>query len=564
MKKSLSLLLAGIVVSGSMVGLTGCMGSDGVKIDKNKTQLYVGNYNGGVGDKWLDEVITRFETEYADYQLNGKTGVQIIKDSTKNNTGKSLGSSISASPNEVFFVPQINYNEFVSQKLIRDITELVTTPNPDDGNKTIASKLYDVDKENLAIDGKYYGIPHYEVYNGLTYNAYVFESEKLYFADDIATDGTRRFIINKNTKKSCGPNGKYGDYDDGLPSSYQEFYKMMDKVKTASCYVMVFTGAQTHYSQMLPTALYANYVGIDGINVNLNLNSNGKEVEVIKSFTGNTPNITKEVISEENGNQYLVYNMAGIYYGLELAAKIFGDSSSYYPDSSSGSFEYITAQKTFLESGLDGSKKIAMFIEGSYWYNEAASYGIVDRVANNYPLFATQKDLRFMPLPQQYEGTVTEGNGGAPVLVDSASAYAFINATTKSEKVDLAEKFLAFCYTDEELIEFTRNTSGTIRGLNYDYAPVINELSGFGKSVLEMRAAAKEGNTFVKESSKNPIYVKNKSVLTLDTAYEWLSSPNCGNGYTHLWTAVHQGKRSAKDYFEGMWITKSYWDKNFN
>ena len=337
---------------------------------------------------------------------------------------------------------------------------------------------------------------------------------------------------------------------------------MIDKAKKAG-YVMVFSGAQTHYTKMLPTALYANYVGVDGLNVNLNLNSNGKEVEVIKSFTGTTPNVTKEVISAENENQYLLYNMAGIYYGLELAGKIFSDSSAYYPDSSSGSFEYITAQKTFLESGLSGDKKIAMLIEGTYWYNEAASYGIVDRIANNYPLFESQKDLRFMALPQQYEGTVTEGNGGDPVLVDSASSYAFINAATHSGKVDLAEKFLAFCYTDEELLEFTRNTSGTIRGLNYDYAPVIEELSGFGKSVLEMRAAAKAGNTFVKESSQNTIYVKNRSVLTLDTAYEWLASPNCGNGYNQFWTAVHQGKRSAKDYFEGMWITKSYWDKNF-
>ncbi|MBO7178667.1 MAG: hypothetical protein J6V69_06170, partial [Clostridia bacterium] len=340
--------------------------------------------------------------------------------------------------------------------------------------------------------------------------------------------------------------------------SYQEFYKMLDKVKMKG-YAMVFSGEQTHYSHMLPTALYTNYMGVDGVNVNLNFDSNGKELEVIKSFSGNTPNITKEVISEANGNQYLINNQAGIYYGLELASKIFADSNSYYPDSASGSFSFISAQEAFLESGLSGGKRIAMFIEGSYWYNEAVSYGTVDRVKEDYVLFATQKDPRFMPLPQQYSGTVTEGNGGAPVLVDGASSYAFINATIKADKVDLAEKFLAFCYTDEELVNFTKNSSGTIRALNYDYASVNDELSGFGKSVFEMRLAAKEAGTFIRESSNHPTYIKYKPSFSLDTAYTWLSSPNCGNGYSHLWTAVYQGKKSAQDYFKGMWITADDW-----
>jgi hypothetical protein len=200
-----------------------------------------------------------------------------------------------------------------------------------------------------------------------------------------------------------------------------------------------------------------------------------------------------------------------------------------------------------------------MFIEGSYWYNEAKSYGIIDRVSE-YPTFASKKDPKFMPLPVQYSGTVTEGNGKAPVMVDSSCAYGFINATVKPEKVDLAEKFLAFCYTDEELINFTKDCSGTIRGVNYDFSSIVDELSGFGKSVIEMRSVAKAGNGFVKEISQHPTYVKHRSAFTLDTAYEWLSSPNCGTGYNHLWTAVYQGKKTAKEYFEGMWITKNDWD----
>lgn len=562
MKKSFALLLSSLMLTGAAVGASGCkMKNPNLKIDEDKIQLYVANYKGGVGDKWLDEVITRFEAEYAGYQLNGKTGVQVIKDSNKDYSGKTLSGTIGGSPNEVFFTQQVNYREFVGKELIRDITGLVNKENPDDGNKTIVSKYYDSDKESLSVDGKYYAIPHYEFYTGLTYDAYMFEKENLYFADTISADGTRDFVSNPSTKKSCGPDGKYPSYDDGLPSSYQEFYKMIDKAKTKG-YAMIFSGEQKHYAHMLPTALYANYVGVDGVNVNLNFNSNGKEVEVIKSFSGNTPVITKEVITEDNA--YLVNNSAGLYYGLEVLAKIFSDASYYYPDSASDSYSFISAQGAFMESGLaSGSKRIAMLIEGSYWYNEAIDYGTVDRVAGDYPLFATQKDLRFMPLPQQYSGTVTEKNGGAPVMVDSSSAYAFINAKTSADKVDLAEKFLAFCYTDEELVNFTRATNGTIRGLNYDYSSVESELSGFGKSVFQMRAAAKEGNTFVRETSNHPIYVKNKPDFSLDTAQVWLQSPKCGNGYKNVWTAVYQGGKSAKDYFEGMWKTESDWNDKY-
>ncbi len=561
MKKIISMLLAGTVLGGTVVGLSSCkITNPNNTIDETKVQLYVGNYNGGVGDAWLDGVITRFEEKYADYELGGKTGVQVILDSDKDCSGKTLEGTITGDANEVYFTQQVNYEQFVSQGLIRDITTLVNTKNPDDGNKTIAGKYFDSDKETLAVDGKYYAIPHYEAYVGLTYDAYMFKAEKLYFADTISVDGTRDFIINANTKKSCGPNGEYGDYDDGLPSSYQEFYKLLDKAKKVG-WAMAFSGEQTHYSQMLPTALYANYTGINGVNVNFNFNSNGQEVEVIKEFSGNTPVITKEVISEANGNQHLINNQAGIYYGLELAAKVFGDESCYYPDSSSGSFSFVSAQEAFLESGLSGGQRIAMFIEGSYWYNEATSYGTVDRVAEDYPLFATQKDPRFMPLPQQYEGTVTEGNGSSPVMVDCFGAYAFINATTSENKVDLAEKFLAFCYTDAELVNFTKATNGTIRGVQYDYSSVEDELSGFGKSVFEMRAAAKAGNTFIREASNHPTYRKNKTAFTLDTAYTWLSSPGCGKGYSHLWTAVYQGKKTAQEYFMGMWISEDDWNR---
>lgn len=560
MKKIICTLIASVLVCTSMVGLVGCPAPSPIKIDETKTQLYVGNYNGGVGDDWLDAddgVIARFEEKYADYELNGKTGVQIILDSDKDCQGKTLKGTIGGDKNEVYFTQQVLYYDYVAEGLVRDITSLVNKQNPEDNNKSILSKFYASDVENLKVNNKYYAIPHYEIYDGLTYDAYVFQNEKLYFSDSIDTDGTRKFIINYNTKKSCGPNGIYGDYDDGLPSSYQEFYKLLDKMKS-TVDPIVWAGEQTHYTNMMLSALYANYIGAEGLSINLDYDSNGKEIEVIKSFTGNTPNVEKVVISEANDNQNLLKNTAGLYYAIEALAKIFSDKAYYYDDSASGSFSFTTAQETFLESGLDGSRKIGMMIEGSYWYNEADSYGVIDRM-DKYPLFATQKDPRFMPLPRQYSGTVTEGNGKAPVLVDAYNAYSFINSKIDANKVDLAEKFLAFCYTDAELVNFTKST-GALRALDYDYSSVVNDLSGYGKSVVEIRLDAKNNNSFVKCISNDPIFKANMNALSLDISSTYFQSPKCGDGYVYLWTAVNQGKKSAKEYFQGMWINKSDWN----
>ena len=71
-------------------GAFGCNlddGEDDIVIDDNKVQIYVSNYNGGVGKAWLDKIITDFESEYSNYEVeyNGKTyvGVQIVPNNHK-------------------------------------------------------------------------------------------------------------------------------------------------------------------------------------------------------------------------------------------------------------------------------------------------------------------------------------------------------------------------------------------------------------------------------------------------------------------------------------------------
>ena len=56
----------------ALSSLIGCKNSGeigGEKIDPNREQLYVGNFNGGLGSEWMAELDKAFEAAYPQYQV---------------------------------------------------------------------------------------------------------------------------------------------------------------------------------------------------------------------------------------------------------------------------------------------------------------------------------------------------------------------------------------------------------------------------------------------------------------------------------------------------------------
>ena len=75
--KAITLCMA-LVLSTSVLG--GCIDPNGglPGLDTGKTQVYVANYEGGIGRAWLDDAKARFEDYYKDESFEeGKTGVQV-------------------------------------------------------------------------------------------------------------------------------------------------------------------------------------------------------------------------------------------------------------------------------------------------------------------------------------------------------------------------------------------------------------------------------------------------------------------------------------------------------
>ena len=150
MKKIIAMLISICTLFCAMM-TTACGPQEIGTIDKTKTTLRIANYNGGVGEVWLNNLASKFEEKYADHQFeDGKMGVQVVIDHNKQYSGKELQNSIrSDANNHVYFSQSVSYNLWVQSGFLADITDLVTETKGEDGKK-IVDKL-SADKQNHYI-----------------------------------------------------------------------------------------------------------------------------------------------------------------------------------------------------------------------------------------------------------------------------------------------------------------------------------------------------------------------------------------------------------------------------
>lgn len=563
MKKRILVLTVAVMLSFISVFTAGC--TEIVEdLNENQTQLYVANYNGGVGEKWLDNAVKAFEEKYADKSFEeGKTGVQVIIDHSKSYDGLQLTNTLATDTYEVYFTNGANYQTYVGSGLFYDITDVITERKGDDG-KTIESKMFDVSKDAMKVNGKYYAIPFYELYTGLQYDAAVLRDNNLYFADkeDTADEkyvGTSAFVVNKSSKKSCGPDGVYDTYDDGLPSSYAEFYKLVDAMVTRNIDAFVWTGKSFHYTNMFLQALIYNYDGVVGHNACYNFDTKGEKLEVVTGFNGDNPVIESVAVTKDNG--YLAKQTAGTYYAFEFLSKIFSNKDYYYTNCTSTTYSHLNAMESLMNSGLNGTsdKRIAFLMDGSWWYNEATDDGIFERLDHDHPDWKESKEPLTMPLPHQYSGRVTEGKGSNPVVSNMHNSYAFINANiekNRPEHIEVAKTFLSFMYDDAQLVNFTKDTNGTVISVNYDYSSVLSSLPAYSQSVLKLREEAVKNGTYICSISSDSTWVNNYKKFDFNDTACWSSTVGdyCVNAFRE------KNPPTVKEFFEGLWISPVSWD----
>ncbi len=516
--KFLALGLAAVLSVGVAAGCGN--GNIGKDEDTSKiTQISFRQWGGTASSTdWLQQAADRFAAEKANEPYeSGKKGVKVEISTNKDSdyTSSIPDYDILMDENEA------NIYDMQTRGYLADIDDLV---------KGLQSKIEpQLLPKFKGADGKYYGLPHYSYDVSISYNVDLFKTENLYIAapgeENVvnykssllpASSAGVNFVFNENTKKSCGPNGIPNDYDDGLPSSLEEFIVLCEYIRNKKNFnpfaISDITGG-ANYAFMLIESLWAGMVGTDAMKATT-CNFTDAEVEVVKegalSYDGtllNTgikmPQTETVVLSDDNG--YRMYDMSARYYALSLLE--LAKNKGWFKNQQ---MTNTKAQEFFVLGNYNANDpdRCAMLVDSTFWYGEAVSGGTLTK----YKSLSSGKEanVSMMPMPVQLTGQVTEGNGKKPTVIDT-SATVFVNKRVeKNEGLFRAVKeFIEFLYSDAELKAFTE-TSKLTMNLKYDYDK--SSLGNFYAGVLEIEKAAGDK---VYAASDNIKFSKNRSSFSL-------------------------------------------------
>ncbi len=567
----------------SVCALTACnLGPEYEPPESDDTSyLYVQVYQGGVGSEYLENVGAAFEAAYNGkdgYFAEGKNKVDVVVTTATSCTGEGLFSNIANNNNNLFVAEGMYYLDLASSDLLYDLTGIMDDTLSD--GKTVESKLYDDQKELLTVkEDKYFALPTFAITTGVTIDTEILETG-LYFADEGGRDGLQgrvstytgqtykgRYLINSKTdKKSPGPDGKYLTSDDGYPSSYEEFFYLLDCMVKANYHPMLFTGQSVHYTNYLFQALLSANSTKDELKANFSFDSNGNQVKVVTGFEGTQPTISEEVITTANG--YLTTQQYNRYLALKFLNCLF-NNKSYYMETlghNPATLGNTEAQKVYEESKFNAAngngKRIAMLIEGAYWYNEAK--GELAESAGKFE-GADNRNFAYMPLPSKETGTVNENEGKAAALADALDYYLVANNNIKgnAEKEKLVQEFVKFMYSDAQLQNMTVDT-GIPFALKYDLTtPQYEGLDNYKQSLWDVYKYSKDNGTYVTPMSDSLIFLNNTDVFSFKTTNKMFHSVVGGVERNSAYAAFTQYGISAEDYFKGMWIGNSDWSSKY-
>lgn len=537
---SLALVLGGCV-------LTACRGGSDVVINEGMVQLLVGNFDGGYGTTWFNDVKERFEAKYADYDFgNGKVGVQIIADHSDRYSG-AVDTKISGWAQHVILAENLNYYNLTdiddkTSRFIQDITDVVTTPlnydmitgqtdtSLDEGEETMESIMNDSMRNYLNVAGSdtYFAVPFYEATVGVVYDIDLFERYGFYYAAD--GYGKNGFIQDENgnwigengkvlgnvadmtfteakaagMKLSDGPDDETGTYDDGMPATYDEFFALCQWINDRGVIPLTWPGTPEaqRYLNYLAYNLWTDFEGVQQMSLNFSLNGRATDLIDMDSYNPQTGTYTTYEEDITNANGYLLQQQAGKFEGINFIYELVSDPDYYDEQTCFSDTSQAEAERRFLLSALPDQQDRAMLIDGSWWQNEARN--IFEDMAVDYGEQYSAANRRFgmMPLPKANETKV----GDPSTLAFNTATLIFINKRTTTDPVVLkvAKQFIKFMHTHESLYKFNEITGSA---KPYDYTLTETELAGM-TSVARQNYELHSATEFVFTYSQNPIVRK--------------------------------------------------------
>lgn len=479
-KRMTSLVMCGLMVCGA-TSFAGCFGGEEEReVDTSKTQLNVAVYNGAAGTAWLDAIGAEFEKRYEGVSLeDGKQGVQVWVEPGKDEfTASNLLTSMPDGEYDVYFTQNTNYFQAIDAGVFMDISDLISEKydSVDFGNGqnnySILDKMdrasvdyYGVEKN---ADTNYYAIGWMSPVHGIIYDVDLFCEKGFYFLSDGSLGGNKD---NTAHTLSAGPNGVSGDYDDGLPATWEQMKELMTYMRTeGETTPFTWSGQYTYQRNNLFDAIWAAYEGYDDYMLNYSMNGktliDGQEVTI-------TPETGYKIASQE-----------GKLAALTAISDIVSNAKNYSDQAFYTSQSHTGAEREFLLSRYE-EEPIAMLVEANYWEVEASEYF---KEMEEFDEKWAQKNRRFgmMPIPK-FIGTAGVPDQTNAETVINANAYmlAAINSYTKVSKA--AKEFFKFAHTNE-MLSLATGYMGFSRGFKVKLNDSDwNKLSYFQQQTYELQ-----------------------------------------------------------------------------
>lgn len=592
MKKIISIICC-VILAFSALSLTGC------RRDKygNKTKIYVELKSGGTGIQWLKDAGERFADYVGDKSYEkGKKGVVVLPSPVDNPSLKNAETSGTAIY-DLMSVASIE-NEVRAGNVLC-IDDVMTDKSDTRNGQPISpsDKISKDQRSRYMYDGHYYGGPTCEYYPSISYDRNLFDKYHLYLVrPEVSSDDSYEgliqeykseilcqkyyFLPNDNNKndnlKSCGPDGEYGTDDDGLPSSLYELIALCEYMKSKTISPFNFTGGYKYYSNFLLSAIYTALQGYDNARGNYTFKG---ETEIVVGFEDdylfpgvdkkNNPlssakkPITKVVtLSEENG-YYSTWELTKYYaeafMNLCIEQSWFGPSVTNNDDQKSAMYKFV-----FSDNG--NNAKIAMHIDGSYWYNEATEGDnyFEQWQSSNYLNQFAERDVRPMPLPVNVSESVEEGEGKPQALLEMNYGMFVLNKNLESNQglQQASKDFLKFLYTDAELSAYTAGTS-IVRSMNYSLTSEDeSKISSYGKYLLKLRN--QKGNKVVYFVGDNATFKSNVATFQQTWTNAVFAVSGVANSfYEAIAIEKVSGLTTVEDIFAKQALTKAMWQNMY-
>lgn len=475
--KILAVILTAMMAVGSLSAFVGCTGRDqGERVDPNKTQLRIGYFDGGYGREWMKEAERIYEAENPDVQV-------MVTYEKKRYESSALLASYGTYNEDIFFVDTAVYSDFKASNFYYDITEAVSTPLTEYGeSRSILDKMNASYKEyyneSETADGiKYYAVPFFDGIYSIYYDIDLFEKEALYKdADGNWTNGI-------DTPKSLGKDGVEGTYDDGLPTTVDEFFALCDYMTyTRNITPFTWPGTEGYYTTKVLENFWASYEGEDNYMLNYTLDSKGEPYTFLDG--------TSEPITVQNGYK-LKAGQAGKKEALQFGYDILnghngnGTGGAYHSNKVFGtSQDNRAAQNEFIFS-INQGRRVAFLIDGSWWEREAIEdFNTLVKRTDESNAYGTRR-FGILPLPTVHQTSDDKTAGTQDVFsAVGENSQVWINKNTKI--ADVAVDFFRFLHTDK-ILSLMTSYSNTLRPYSYTVSDADKQrMTPLGKQFAEL------------------------------------------------------------------------------